>query len=81
MGTVDHLPVWKADSTPGEWLAEIAAIAYGHPERFGKMVVIMEETVALGRTKQRRYIRNATINEILGIMEIAKSEIISDAAT
>lgn len=41
--TVDYLPVWKKDATPGERLRELALIADKHPERFKKWVIVYVE--------------------------------------
>lgn len=38
--TIDYLPIWKKNATPGERLRELALIADKHPERFQKWVIV-----------------------------------------
>ena len=42
------------------------------PERSGKVVVIMEETMPNGHTVLRIYSQGATLNERIGLMTIAQ---------
>lgn len=75
--SIDYLPIWKKDSTPAEWLQEIAAVAMKYPERFGRVVIIFEESNKEGQgIKWRNLSRNcATNTDILGIIETSKLEL------
>lgn len=74
--SVSCLPVWKKDSTPAEWLQEVAAIAMATPERFSRILVLYEEFDREGdpvKTRQQSYNIQAN-SQILGILEYAKLE-------
>ena len=49
--TVDYLPIWKRDAIAEERFLELAQIAHKHPERFGKIAVVYEETLSNKNTK------------------------------
>lgn len=72
---IQSLPIWKKDSSPGEWLQECAARALEHPERFARIVLIAEEhneRVHYTRWWQRNYQTNT---DVMGSIELAKLEI------
>lgn len=74
-------PKWKKDSNAYEWLQEIAGIAAVHPERFGRVVVVMEETLQNGiDTKIRSFAHGRmTMAEFIGLLNIAGSQELRDA--
>lgn len=76
---VTFLPKWKHGSTIEEWFFEIAMIARKYPERFAKVAVIYEEKLANGNTVVRTASKGATTNELLGIVEIGKLDIIENS--
>lgn len=73
---VDYLPIWKKGSTAEEFLMEVAAIARKHPERFGRIAVIYEQTLEDGSTKVDYQCKNTTTTELMGVIELAKDQII-----
>lgn len=77
---VDFLPIWKRDSTPDEWLMEVAAIARKYPERFNKAVFIFVATDPGGRETTRFVTRNLNTRETFGTLEMAKFVIMDDAS-
>lgn len=78
---ISHLPIWKDGATPAERFSEFEAMARQYPDRFGKIVVLYEETLADGRTILRRFSDHCTTNELIGLLGIAKVEIIQDSRT
>jgi len=75
--SVSTLPIWKKDSTPAEWLQEVAALALEHPERFGRIVVIYEERA---KDNTAMHIREQSYKcennvDILGLLDWAKFEL------
>jgi len=77
--SIDYLPIWKKDSTAEEWFLEIAAVARKYPERFEKVCVIMQETLANGNTLDRNFSRGVRTTELLGMLELAKTDLIAFA--
>lgn len=75
--SISTLPVWKKDSTPAEWLAELAAMALEHPERWARVVVVFEKVNADNLSIQTRSLSyNIKSNtEIIGTLETAKLEV------
>lgn len=78
---ISYLPIWKDGATPAERFSEFEAMARKRPERFGKIVVLYEETLADGRTVLRRFSDHCTTNELIGLLGIAKVEIILESKT
>lgn len=76
---VTPIPVWKRNSTAEEFLQEVATVARKYPDRFEKMIVMHEETLPSGRTVVRYATRGASLNELLGLIEIGKRRIIERA--
>ncbi len=72
---VDYLPIWKKGSTAEEWLLEIAAVARKRPERFGKAVIVFEETLPNGNTRYDYYCRNTNTIELVGLLEFGKIKV------
>ena len=74
--TLSTLPVWKKNSTPAEWLQEVAGVALEFPERFARIVVIAEELNKAGiPNKTRLWDKNIPTNsEIVGVLAIAQME-------
>lgn len=75
--SIKTLPIWKKDSSPAEWLSEVAALAMEHPGRFSRIVVIYEEFNDKGlsshtRWQQRGYDNNT---DILGTIACAQMEL------
>ncbi len=77
---VDYLPVWKKTESAEERFMELAMIARKHPERFGKIVVLYEETQPSTLTKVRYISLNCTTNELIGILEIGKMQVYADTS-
>lgn len=75
------LPIWKKNETAAEFMSEVETLARIYPQRFGKAVVICEETLPNGHTKIRLYRHNVVVNEAVGIIEIAKLDLIDEART
>ena len=75
--SISTLPVWKKDSTAAEWLEELAALAREHPERWGKVVVVLDELNSEGLPiKMRNYSRNHASNtDIVGALQVAQFEL------
>lgn len=73
-----YLPVWKKGSTAEEWFFEVAMVARKHPGRFGKAIVIYEETLPNGNVKLRSCYHGCSTNEALGLMEQVKHDLIHD---
>jgi hypothetical protein len=75
--SIATLPVWKKGSTAAEWLEELAAMAREHPERWARIVVVLEELNSDGLAyKTRNYSRNIPTNsDILGVLETAQLDI------
>lgn len=71
---VDILPIWKKDSTPEEFLSELAMIARKKPEMFSKMVLLYEEFLPEGGSITRYRARGTSILELLGIIESGKHQ-------
>lgn len=78
--TIDYLPVWKRDATAEERFLELAQIARKHPERFGKIAVAYEETLANKNTKIRQISSGCTTNELIGILELAKLQVVEETS-
>lgn len=75
--TISTLPVWKKDSTPAEWLQEVATLALEHPENFARIVVVAEQ---LNREnipdKCRVWTKNVLTNsDTMGVLVTAQHEI------
>jgi len=75
--SISSLPIWKKDSTPAEWLQEIATIAMEHPERFARIVVVCEEENKEGFPyKTRFWSRNHKTNtDIIGSLQVCALEV------
>lgn len=73
---LDYLPIWKKGATAEEFLQELAMIARKHPERFGKLVLVSEETLPSGETKVAYFTRQVSTTEVLGLLELGKMEIL-----
>jgi len=75
--SIDYLPIWKKNATGEERLQEIALVAGKFPERFGKMIIVYQETLPNGNTKVR-YIcgEGTTTNDTIAILESAKVQLI-----
>lgn len=73
---VDYLPIWKKGSTAEEFLRELAMIARKHPERFWKIVLVSQETLASGNTKVQYFTKEVSTTESLGLLELGKMEIL-----
>lgn len=72
------LPFWKRNATPAEHFAELQMLARKHPERFGKVAVVYEETLPNGCTKIRQISNGCNTNELIGILELGKLQVIED---
>lgn len=81
MSDVDYLPVWKRGATATERFDELAMVAKKHPERFGKIAVVYEETLPNKHTVIRSISAHCSTNELVGILTIAIKDIIEDSRT
>lgn len=76
VNNVFAMPIWKKNSTPAEWLGELASMAIERPERFSRMVVYFEEIDKNGDSHFRHAAHNVKTNsDIMGFMETAKFEL------
>ena len=77
---VEYLPVWKFGATAEERFLELAMIAKKNPERFAKVAVIYEGAADANKLTRLRYTSCGVINnnELVGIIDIAKHDIIED---
>ena len=76
--TIDTLPVWKQDSTPAEWLQELAACALARPHQWQKIVVAFQ-FVGDKIVETRSLSYNCPTNvEKIGILETAKCEVFEE---
>jgi hypothetical protein len=67
---VKLLPVWKKGSSLEEWFHEFAMLARQHPKRFGKMVIVYEETLPNGNTVLRTHSHGAmNLCERMGVLQ------------
>ena len=75
--SVSTLPVWKKDASAAEWLQELSAMAMEHPERWARIVVVLEETNKDNLpVKTRQYSRGIVSNtEIMGMLATAQHEL------
>lgn len=75
---VDYLDVWKKNASAEDRFLEMAMIARKHPERFGKIAIVYEETLANGCTVLRQISNGCNTNELVGILEIGKLKVLED---
>lgn len=73
---VEYLPIWKKGSSAEEFLFELSMIARKHPERFEKMVLVHQGALPSGSTFTNYATRQVTTNEVLGLLEIGKMEVL-----
>jgi hypothetical protein len=75
--SISSLPIWKKDSTPAEWLQEIATIAMEYPERFSRIVVVCDEDNKEGMPfKSRFWSRNHKTNtDVIGALQVGMLEV------
>lgn len=78
MSKVSYMPVWKQGATVAERLYELAMIAEKYPERFTKVAIVYEESDDEGNLL-RVISAGVNTNELVGILEIAKSNVIRDS--
>jgi len=76
---IRFLPVWKKGATAEERISEMWAIAREHPERFGKMAIIYEETLLSGNTVVRQISSGCSTTELLGLFVIASERVLRDS--
>jgi hypothetical protein len=74
---VDYLPIWKKNATPEEKFMELALIARKHPEKFNRMIVVYQQQHD-GYTQTRYADNELSLIETLGLIEMAKFEIIKE---
>ena len=77
---IEYLPVWKQTESAEERFLELAMVARKHPERFGKIVVVYEETLPSERTVVRQISVGCTTNEVIGILEIGKMHVYEETS-
>lgn len=75
--TIATLPIWKRNSTAAEWLEELAGLARENPERWERIVVVLQEG---GPDAARHHIRNysrgvQTNQELLGLLTAGQLEL------
>ena len=78
MSKVSYMPVWKHGATVAERLYELAMIAEKYPEQFTKVAIAYEESDDEGNLL-RVISSGVNTNELIGILEIAKSNVIRDS--
>lgn len=76
--TVDYLPVWKRNASASDRFDELAAIARKHPERFTKVVVAYQETLANGCTVMRQISSGCETLEVIGMLRLAEVQLLED---
>lgn len=76
--TINYLPIWKDGATVEERFLELAQIAGKHPERFGRVAVVYEETLPNKHTKIRQISTGCSTNELIGILELAKLQVVDE---
>ena len=75
MSKIIAMPFWKKDTTPAEWLQEMAALAMEFPERFQNIVVVYDEVTPEG-SLVRQQSRGVEVNShIMGLMATAQMEL------
>lgn len=72
------MPIWKRGSSASEFFFEVYTLACKHPERFGKVALIYEETATSGSTQVRQITHGCSTTEAFGIIEIGKSTLFKD---
>jgi hypothetical protein len=78
--SIDILPVWKKGASAHEWLQEVAAVALKYPERFGRAVVVFEETLPGQGVKVRTFVHGrSSVPQIVGLLHIAAANEIDEA--
>ncbi len=72
--SITALPVWKKNSSPAEWLQELATLALENPDRWARIVVVVQRIDDEGLTKNTRSYSHdmRTESEIIAALEIAK---------
>ena len=79
LATISTLPVWKKDSTPAEWLQELAACALANPEKWGRIVVVFEKVDGTGSIETRSLSYNCETNTLkLGTLACAQLEVFDE---
>lgn len=75
--SIHTLPIWKKNSTPAEWLSEVAAMALEHPERFARMALVYESQVDENGQVHTRWQSYGipTNSDVMGQFETAKLEV------
>lgn len=64
MGTFATLPIWKKGTSAAEWLEELAGLARESPEKWVRIVVVLQEIDADGNpNKIRNYVRGIETNQ------------------
>lgn len=76
MSNLAILPVWKKGASAEDWFYDMAVQARVHPERFNKMVLAYQEEAGPGRTTSSYYCHNAQTTELLGMLELAKNDVV-----
>ena len=79
--SIDYLPLWKKNATPFERFYELALVAQKHPERFGKVAVIYEETLKDGCTQIRQISDNCDTTQLLGLLQLGIDRVLKDTST
>ena len=72
---ISYLPVWKKDSTPEEFLQEVALIARKYPDRFTRIGIAFDETLPNGNTVTHYHCYNVSTTELIGLFECAKMRV------
>lgn len=76
MSNVAIFPEWKKNSTPAEWLYQMAQTAEAHPEEWATLILVSKSEESVGcfsfgdeRATQR-----------IGMLELAKAIILKESA-
>src|SRR4030066_331864 len=75
---VDYLAVWKKNASAEDRFLEMAMIARKHPERFGKIAIVYEETLANGCTVLRPISNGCNPHALGGTLEIGTLKVLED---
>ena len=72
-------PRWKKDATPAERFSELEGVALKHPERFSRIALVYQEILPDKREVVRQISVGCTTNEVLGLLEQGKIQVMKDA--
>lgn len=74
---VELMPSWKNNATAEDRFNELALMARKNPEKFNNFIVVYQEETATSVSTRYTCSQNIDTNTALGILELAKHEIIT----